>query len=175
MFEQVFAAITTVVTLQKGSTGYLDEVPWSTVPVKGVDASGRPFFALPLFTTKLDRHGGIDTNVYHKEGRGMVTFFKRYSDPNHNVWVSADSHKTDGYANPTIRGALENPNNGDLEDMMLRVVSGETVEFIYEDKKAPHLWGRFARTTRLMTPDEVQVAMDAMLVKTDKGHLQQTA
>lgn len=169
MFEQVFAAITTVVTLQKGCTGYLDEVPWSAVPVKGVDASGRPFFSLPLFTTKLDRHGGIGSNVYPKEARGMVTFFKRYSDPTHNVWVSADSHKTHGFADPTIRGKLENPSNGDLEDMMLRVVSGETVEFIYEDKKSPNEWGRFSRTTRLMTPDEVRVATDALLEKGGEG------
>lgn len=175
MFEAIMNAITTTVTLAKGCTGYLDEVQWSSVPVKGIDNAGRPFFSLPLITKKDERHGGLGSPVHSKESRGMVTFFKRFTDPTHPVWVTADSHTTRGYANPTIRGALENPANGDIEDLLLRVVCGETVEFVYEDKKNPDEWGRFSRTTRLMTPEEVRVATDALLEEGGKGLLRETA
>lgn len=154
-------AITTVIpTAHIGYTGYLDEMPWSEGAVKGSDENGRPFFALPLLTIRHDRHGNKGSPIHTGQGISMVCFFKRYSDPTHPVWVACNSHKTRGNANPIVGGRIENPLNGDIEQLMLRLVSGEAVEFIWGSKDEPDNWGLYSKVCRLMSPAEVQAAQD---------------
>lgn len=162
MFEKVLAAITNILpTIKTGSTGYLDEVPWIHTPVKGVDAEGRPFFALPLTTTKADRVGGKGEPEYFNERYGVVCFFKRYSDPTNQTWVSIGSHRTGEDANPCAEGALHDPANGKLEELLLKLVKGERVEFTWQNPKNPDKYGRSHRASRVLKPEEVLVVKDA--------------
>jgi hypothetical protein len=155
MFARLMQFITAVYENAKtGSTGYLDRMPWVETPMKGVDEHGREFFLLPLFTTQFNRYGGEGGETHISERKGVVCFFKRFSDPSHPVWVVAESHEAGLPANPCMGGAIRNPANGDIEDLFLQLLKGETVEFDWSDDRDPD-WGKFSRSSRLLTPAEV--------------------
>ena len=150
MFQKVLDAIGNTTTPMVGSTGYLDHSPW-TMPVKGVDPHGRPFFSIPLCTKSTSCYDMKNGEVHVHEGKGMVTFFQRYtSDP--MLWVTANSHDVGENVTPILNGAIKDPDNGDVVEMMLRILKGEEVEFIFEKDMYN---SRFTMTSRLLTPFEV--------------------
>jgi hypothetical protein len=155
-FQKVFDAISAVLSNPPiGDTGYLDMMPWMP-PSKGTDESGRPFFTLPLHV-----HGAyrIGKNPVHIDSPsvGQTTFFKRYSGSDSDIWVTAESHVAGFHANPCLHGELVDPDNGNLEEMLLRVVNGEEVEFLW---KAGWNDGTFyRRICRLATPEEIAASV----------------
>jgi hypothetical protein len=167
MFEKILAKLTKVYeNIIIGDTGYLDQMPWIDEPVKGVDAKGRPFFALPLYVEVVEKMS--DGTEYRRVLLGVTVFFKRYSDPTHAVWVTAGSHVIGSSPSPVIEGAIGNPDNGDVEDLIEKLIAGETVEFIYDSIAFN---GKYRRTARVLRPDEITSARHCM--KVEKSRLEE--
>lgn len=156
MFEKIISSsIQTTASAPISDTGYLDMMPW-TGPVKGTDEHGRPFFALPLETVQ-ERRIRTGGQVFKHITVGMVCFFQRYSNDS-GLWVTAESHVAGEPAAPIPNGAIRNPDNGRVEDLLLKVLNGETVEFFYKStwKDDVDCFMRF--TTRMLTPVEIEMA-----------------
>ena len=151
MFENVMKLIaSTDNRILVGGTGYLDLAPWSG-PTKGIDEHGRPFFSLPLEVKSMNRIGA-DGEEYTDTRRGMVTFFKRFSDPDSTIWVTGSSHVA-GEGARVFDSAVSNPDNGNAEAMMANVVAGDTVVFLWEKD-----WNgsKQVRTVRMLTASELE-------------------
>jgi hypothetical protein len=163
MFHKIFEFLTTTIEIAPlGSTGYLDMFPWLNAG-KGTDQYGRPFFVIPLETKKGNRHGPAGETVYESTNRGMVCFFKRYSSTDSPVWVVGQSHIAGANASPLLGGPVGNPTNGDVEEMLLRVLKGETVEFVYEGPE--YFDSRYTRTTRMLSPQEVEEEIQKVIAE----------
>lgn len=151
MFKKIFEKIQQETMAIVGSTGYLDMMPWGP-PAKGVDQHGRPFFVLPVRVVEEHRYG-MGT-VFVQERTGMVCFFKRYSDPSSSVWVTATSHIAGNGANPVLTGALQNPDNGVLEELLLKILDGQESEFLFEKGWKDGTYYKFR--ARLPTAEEIE-------------------
>jgi hypothetical protein len=150
MFEKILAAIIDTATIEVGCTSYLDTAPWSN-PVKGICPKGRPFFSLPMEIVELEQYIGEPERK--KTCTGMTTFFQRYTDDK-KVWVTAKSHSAGAASSPILSGAVSDPDNGNTEELLLQLLQGETVTFIWSqdwDYKV-----KYTRICRLLTPAEVE-------------------
>lgn len=160
-FQKVFDAIPLTMPLDRkpvmGTTGYLDMMPWMP-PTKGTDEYDRPFFTLPLHVYGEHRIG--QGEVWKDDASiGQTTFFQRYTDS--DIWVSAESHIAGSHANPCLHGELANPSNGDLEEMLLKVIEGEDVEFLWKGGWNDGTYYR--RVCRLATVKEIREALKAAM------------
>ena len=150
MFEAILSLITTVVDPKSlGGTGYIDGIPFSG-PVKGEDASGRKFFALPILVT--ERTSGVGYDDTHA-GRAMTVFFQRYSDQA-DFWVECGSHcgQFAGQSALTHTSGFRREALTWVEPLLEKLLKGERVE--YEVPKKYHGWDKVTKSARMLRNEE---------------------
>ena len=153
MFEKIMNSLPKLDSknVVMGNTGYLDMFPWLTKPYAFVDRHNRPGFVAPFEVVEKETYSNGEIRQ-GKIRQGMVALFQRYTADN-GVWVTGESHIAGICTAPFLNGPIQGYGCFDPEEVMERVMKGETVTIKYDGKNFPG--STYERRIRLMTPEEV--------------------